>query len=855
MPKILFCTDFDGTVTKREGGLTVFSDFYQSLLVKPKDHKDGTQIPYKNCALADDIQDKFIKKFGVTPNYSLRDANMLMSPEAVAFFHKALSNKSVTINISTKNRADYIKALFTYHGFTPEEISKLIIHDSGFKGQEVWKLLLTHKVDHIYILDDSKDDYDIMVQAAISSGYSKEQISSYNQAVGEFQWATYQHEISTKSAATDNAENSMDLIRNKITTWFPGTPTNVFQFNLNREKADDFLRANPTVPFIIRKSSRENHFVIDFISEGRNQHFLMAPPETKKGELILVDDKGGNQRLLSDLITEYTGSAPKTTTVISSPSPLQAQEQEIQQPNKHFSKENALYSIISESKSSEGVLKKTLFNELVEKIKGSPAFRDPYSKVIIESDRIYFGHSLDEITASFPFVSDLAHKGTLTEKQLLTYLSKLPIHIHQTELKTAQEVLVAQAKEFFDALIAKNKKEISYELPAQPENILSTILEHNEGVIIGESDHGESSPKKLLIDNMPQLKKSGVTTLFLEHILSDTQQEMLDAYLKSDSLDMPVMLKNYLEYLDTGHRRRLTTDSPVGFLDLVIAAKRHGIRIIAIDTVTSYSTGGELIMDTKKRALMMNYIAARKIAEYQTTKGNEKYIVLCGSMHINSANSGISGLTEITGLPTIVVEDVKLKNEETIKKNPKHIAKPDVLICMQPQHSPSEEALPSKLEKRTTSSPAITITSPQKESQKVLSEQTSVQSKKESQKELPVQPTAVPFSTTPLSDNNTSLLLSEIITILISNIRSGAGGRLTSSSNHHKLKELQTIQDKLNKNDLTQNECITQIMKACEIKRNPLHFWATPTSVIEFKKLLEDNQIELPDVKDAHKHK
>lgn len=204
MTKILIFTDFDGTITGREGLKTVLDDFYQSLMVgyiaeKRQNYKMATLQP------SEEVQKIFEKKFGKYTrnfNYGQKDADILMSANAVAFFKQAVNNPAVTVKIITKNRQDYIQEVLKYHGFTQEEISKIIIDDTGHKERAVHESLNAEqnsepKPSHIYILDDNESDFGAMVTAAESPkyGYQAEQIKKYNQKPGQFQWAQYQQEI------------------------------------------------------------------------------------------------------------------------------------------------------------------------------------------------------------------------------------------------------------------------------------------------------------------------------------------------------------------------------------------------------------------------------------------------------------------------------------------------------------------------------------------------------------------------------------------------------------------------------------------------------------------------------------
>jgi hypothetical protein len=113
---------------------------------------------------------------------------------------------------------------------------------------------------------------------------------------------------------------------------------------------------------------------------------------------------------------------------------------------------------------------------------------------------------------------------------------------------------------------------------------------------------------------------------------------------------------------------------------------------------------------------------------------------------------------------------------------------------------------------------------------------------------LPLKPNA--------NETNTTEKLREIVHQLIENITQGIN-RNTKVEKHPKIEMLSGIENELKKrideilSDNMQNEFIQRIMTACEKKRNPIHFWATPHSVNEFKKLLDDKGINYPDKSSA----
>jgi hypothetical protein len=101
------------------------------------------------------------------------------------------------------------------------------------------------------------------------------------------------------------------------------------------------------------------------------------------------------------------------------------------------------------------------------------------------------------------------------------------------------------------------------------------------------------------------------------------------------------------------------------------------------------------------------------------------------------------------------------------------------------------------------------------------------------------------------SFDNKSILLN-ILATLISNIENKNSGRWTSGVNSQKVDLLKKIMnsitsesEKISPDSPTQSDYLQQIMDVCLIKRNPIHFWATPTSVQEYKQLLQENGLEL----------
>ncbi|KTC83490.1 hypothetical protein [Legionella cincinnatiensis] len=195
MSIIIIYTDFDGTITEKPGGNVVFTEFYQSLL---RGYKEGVRQDYKRTPMKElsEIHSIFEAKFGKYNEnfqYKQKDISFLMNPNAVKFFHKILRNPDIAVNIVTKNRVEYIKAVFRYQGFSDAEINQLTIFDSGDKFFDVNSQLAHQKdkANRIYILDDSEAEYIEMFRAVKNNGYNEKEIRGYNKKSGQFAWIQY----------------------------------------------------------------------------------------------------------------------------------------------------------------------------------------------------------------------------------------------------------------------------------------------------------------------------------------------------------------------------------------------------------------------------------------------------------------------------------------------------------------------------------------------------------------------------------------------------------------------------------------------------------------------------------------
>jgi len=327
------------------------------------------------------------------------------------------------------------------------------------------------------------------------------------------------------------------------------------------------------------------------------------------------------------------------------------------------------------------------FDKIKKYIIECPAYLDQSANINFSSDgnKIEFGISLFEISASFPELIKML-TGTnplkISQKDLISKFQSHNLGVtieFYVDINKSQNELINTAEEYYKKLIVI-ENEFNFEIQGECDanETLLMALKNNRGLAIGESSHSDFSGKKILIDNMENFKKEGVTHIFLEHIFDDTQGEVLANYFANKNGDMPAILKEYLTWLDCGFN---LNDNKYTFTNLVLEAKRIGIKIVPIDTMSSYSTGNLQIGDAKTRKIrskMMNYVAAKQFLNHENEIN--KYLIFCGSTHLNRFNSKVPGMVEIMNCPTVVVED---NNILEIKKNPiDHIAKPNILIKM-----------------------------------------------------------------------------------------------------------------------------------------------------------------------------
>ncbi|CAM3017326.1 Uncharacterised protein [Legionella steigerwaltii] len=143
--------------------------------------------------------------------------------------------------------------------------------------------------------------------------------------------------------------------------------------------------------------------------------------------------------------------------------------------------------------------------------------------------------------------------------------------------------------------------------------------------------HHHKFPKKFLTENLEYFKQLGVKTLFFEFLFYDRHQKLLDEYFNSPSQELPTELAAYLHFKDVASNCGFS-----GYTDIVKAAKKAGIRVVALDTypaILSYIKSFKIkYLDGDERFRIHSFNGnAAKIIEKES--GGEPYLSFLGFDH------------------------------------------------------------------------------------------------------------------------------------------------------------------------------------------------------------------------------
>lgn len=282
--------------------------------------------------------------------------------------------------------------------------------------------------------------------------------------------------------------------------------------------------------------------------------------------------------------------------------------------------------------------------------------------------------AFDDNLHSITFFHNEREIATILEEENLSHLCTFSLTLTRTDLTFCGALnyvvdpksrkrflrklafLQETAGEFIRSKIAKN---VFVDQTTSLDTLVFSLLNDQNGFCLGER-HSNAAAKEFIIKNLAALKKAGVTTLFMEHLFYDSSQMWLNSYhYAPPDAAMPRYLEAYLKKLAQGQ----SNGSPCyNFYEVVKAAKKAGIRVVALDTTVSYLAGGTDKQGVKahqrgQRCLAMNYVASQIILH--ETKGG-KFVAFMGSAHVGTMNE-ILGVASILGCPSMVIEEYPIQ--------------------------------------------------------------------------------------------------------------------------------------------------------------------------------------------------
>ncbi|WP_338724117.1 membrane-targeted effector domain-containing toxin [Pseudomonas tolaasii] len=238
------------------------------------------------------------------------------------------------------------------------------------------------------------------------------------------------------------------------------------------------------------------------------------------------------------------------------------------------------------------------------------------------------------------------HRGLDTRYSIAT-----PRHAAaQSTFSQTRQRLSDKAKVFFNELTLPPRSLPANLATTSSETVfIERLYQQKLGLVIGEA-HSARASKRLLIDNFKLLKKQGVKTLYMEHLLTDLHQAALETYQRT--LKMPPILEHYLLSLDAGHMPQYR--GPDTFTQVVKAANKHGIRIRALDCTASYHIKG--LSGDNTRARLFSYFANQVISADQQALGPHKWVAFMGSAHTDMY-VGVPGIAQLQDAVSLHVRD------------------------------------------------------------------------------------------------------------------------------------------------------------------------------------------------------
>ena len=198
----------------------------------------------------------------------------------------------------------------------------------------------------------------------------------------------------------------------------------------------------------------------------------------------------------------------------------------------------------------------------------------------------------------------------------------------------------------------------------EPE-LVADLLSKNPGIVIGDA-HSFDDSLAFLNRNMPVFAMMNVRTIYME---SEPYKFNLYTALSTDALRELSATRSYTD--KNGFTIRLSSEDEVAaaynvrdaddtgkaFVDVLIAAREHGIRVVNIDK-TSYARDVEGISTFNHRVASTNFTWMDAIKADHEAQGNPdaRYVVFGGQGHFINAYAGPGLVDDALGLPVLAFD-------------------------------------------------------------------------------------------------------------------------------------------------------------------------------------------------------
>lgn len=238
-------------------------------------------------------------------------------------------------------------------------------------------------------------------------------------------------------------------------------------------------------------------------------------------------------------------------------------------------------------------------------------------------------------------------------RQLMTGPIDSVLRTARSQLIELRNTLGGEANAFFRASTPQRSPRLpTVTLVTTPKEFFTQAFAVNKGLVINEGENALGSCE-LLIKYLSTLKAQQVKTLYVQGLLKDLHQDLLDQFQKTGVLGRD--LEKRLREL---HNRGTRLDSGRYTLrQVLVEARRQGISVEALDCAASVSTDGMSDPAPHLAQRMRVYYAYKRIEARQSIKPDERWLALTDQTLANHYDR-TPGLANLTSTPSLRVKVV-----------------------------------------------------------------------------------------------------------------------------------------------------------------------------------------------------